>query len=56
MVYKINFSLWNDSLEIGDIVDDVIGNKIKVISIIKIDSYENETDIHVLGVKIEDIE
>jgi hypothetical protein len=56
MIYKINFSAWNDSLDLGEVVKDNNDELIKVLSIIKIESYEGDIIIIVQGVKAIDLE
>jgi hypothetical protein len=55
MIYKISFSGWKDSLQIGDEVQDVSDVLIKVLSIVKVESYEGDIFIHVQGVRIIDL-
>lgn len=51
MVYRIEYSTWKNSLEIGEEVINETGERIKVLSIIKLDSYEGDTFVYVLGAK-----
>lgn len=56
MIYKIDYSTWNNSLEVGETVSDVNDTNIKILSIIKLDSYDGDTFVFVTGVKTSDIE
>jgi hypothetical protein len=56
LIYKVSYSNWKNSLEIGETVHDVNNVEVKVLSIIKIDSYEGDTFVFIVGVKSCDIE
>jgi len=56
MLFKVSYSTWKDSVEVGDTITDVNDTKIKVLSIIKIDSDSGDTFVYVIGVKTSELE
>lgn len=51
MVYKVEYDCWRNSLEVGDVVEDVNEVSIKVLSIIKVEKINGDVVAFVTGVE-----
>lgn len=50
MLYKVKMSMFNDSIEVGELTEALDGTRIKVLTIIKVDSDEDyEAIVYVTG-------
>ncbi|MFS0562591.1 hypothetical protein AB1K91_17835 [Terribacillus sp. 179-K 1B1 HS] len=50
MLYKVKMSMFNDSVEVGELIDTIDGTRIKVLTIVKVDSdSDGEAIVYVTG-------